>query len=309
MLRTLALHTTGLLTLCALATACNDVGSDGDTNATESGPTESGDSPETESGDSSLETETETDTETDTADTQSDEQEAEAESPEDDDEADEADEEDTAEDEAETGEPDVCEAEEALGDWGLLLAEGDFPNDVPTDVDETCTVIEGVEDQLTLDCPFGEFALILGLTPAPTLPEVGATAQVQIHHEPGWNNWPDLWVRVDVVDGDLYGLQTSSVLLPLQGSFAVPWDPAESGTECGPFDLLDSCGPQVGKELTFTVDAEEVTGWHGTHLLTTVADAEFEAWINLAREYTSPPETCDFSPSFFSLVTRRQKAE
>src|SRR5690606_13217444 len=74
MLRTLALHTTGLLTLCALATACNDVGSDGDTNATESGPTESGDtSLETESGDS---LDTETDTETDTADTQSDEQEA-----------------------------------------------------------------------------------------------------------------------------------------------------------------------------------------------------------------------------------------
>jgi hypothetical protein len=290
MLRSLAHHTTCILALCALATGCNDVGSNADTSSTESGTTESG---ATESGDTSTDT-----MNPDTSDTQS---EWETGGPE---------EEDTAEDEAETGDPDpVCEAEQALGDWGLMLVDGDFPNDVPTDVDETCTVISGAADQLALDCPFGEFALILGLTPAPTLPEVGATAQVRIHHEGGWQNWPDLWVSVDVVDGDLFAMQASSVLLPLQGSFTVPWDPAEAGTECGPFDLLDSCGPQVGKELAFTVDGEEVSGWHGTHTLTTVADLEFEAWINLAREYTSPPETCDFSPTFYSVVTRRQRTE
>ena len=272
-----ALHTTCILALCALAPACNDDVGPANTNTTDS---------------------TQSDTEDPETDSQSD-----ADLPPGDGDGDED------ETETETGDPEpiACEAEQPLGDWGLMLADGDFPNDVPTDVDESCTVIAGAADQLALDCPFGEFALILGFTPAPTLPEVGAIAQVKIHHEPGWQGWPDLWVSVDVADGDLYGMQASSVLLPLQGSFAVPWDPSEHATECGPFGDGDPCGIQVGKELAFTVDGEEVSGWHGTHILTTVAELEFEAWINLAREYTEPPETCDFSPTYFSVVTRRQR--
>lgn len=223
---------------------------------------------------------------------------------------DDADSTDDTDDEAETGDPDpACESEEPTGDWFLSLPDDAvFPDDIPENVDENCTVLAAPQEELALDCPFGEFSVILLVTPMPPLPVEGEAARVRIHHEPGWKNWPDMWIDVEVEGGDHYAFQASSALLPGQGSYEVPWAPSETTAECGPFSLGDSCGEQVGKELGFDVDGEQVTAWHGGYASAVVDDLHFEAWINVAREYTSPPETCDFSPTWYSLVTRRQGA-
>ncbi|MCA9686569.1 MAG: hypothetical protein KC457_30670, partial [Myxococcales bacterium] len=103
------------------------------------------------------------------------------------------------------------------GDW-LFGVDGDFPDDVPTDVDESCSVLVGAQEgELALGCPFGNLALSFYLDPAPSLPAPGTTAQLRLHHEPGWLLWPNIWISVDVDGGDLYGLQSSSVLYPVEG--------------------------------------------------------------------------------------------
>lgn len=259
--------------ICAFALACsNDDGTPASTADDES------------SG------ETETETETDESDT-----------------SDGADETET--DGTDTDEPNpVCEAEEPVGDWLFWLPDGAFPNDVPENIDESCTVIADPQNPLAFDCPFGDFAIMLDLSPMPELPAPGAVAQVRIHHEPGWLEWPDLWLSIDVVGGDHYAFQASSVLLPQQGTYAVPWEPSETLAECGPFSLGDTCGEQVGKQLGFVVDGEPVSAWHGGHRAATIGDREFEVWINVAREYINPSETCDFSPHWYSVVSHREGA-
>ncbi|MCA9700829.1 MAG: hypothetical protein KC431_25095, partial [Myxococcales bacterium] len=198
------------------------------------------------------------------------------------------------------------------GDW-LFGVDGDFPDDVPTDVDESCSVLVGAQEgELALGCPFGNLALSFYLDPAPSLPAPGTTAQLRLHHEPGWLLWPNIWISVDVDGGDLYGLQSSSVLYPVEGDYEVPGEPSVAGI-CGPFLAADPflgedpCGPQVGQELVFVVDGEEVAAWHASHVLTSVAGRDFEVWANTAREYQAVPETCDVAPLFYSLVTRRQR--
>jgi hypothetical protein len=204
----------------------------------------------------------------------------------------------------ETGDPPACGPAEPLGDW-LLALGGDlvFPNDVPSDVDESCLVLAGSgPDTLALDCPFAPFEIQLyGITTS--LPAPGEGAQVRIHHEPGWLEWPDLWISVEIEDGDHFAFQASSVLHPSEGPYLVPWSPDSSGLTCGPYE--DICGPQQIEALEFEIEGELVSAWHGTHETSEVAGLPFEVWLLSARENLAPPETCDFSPRWYSIVTRR----
>lgn len=208
-----------------------------------------------------------------------------------------------------TGDQPVCEGEGELpAEWYINVIDGVFPGDVPESLDEGCTVVAGAG--LRLDCPSLEFELTVTATPMPTLPEPGAQAHVRLHHEPGWLNWPDLWIDVDVEGGDQLSFQASSVLLPTQGDYATPWSPSLTQSQCGPFLLMDmigqdNCGEQLGYELRFNIDGEGVTAWHGTHTLADVGGGEFEAWIGASREYLDPPEFCDTSPRWFWFMTRR----
>lgn len=287
--------------ICAFALACSDDGPSGTDEADTSESADSLDSdtdPSTDGTESSESADSvDTDTDPSTDETESNESDTDTTDT------------DTTDTDTETGDPDpACESEEPAGDWLFSLTNGTFPDDVPADVDESCTVLADPMDQLALDCPFGEFVLQPLLTPMPALPDPGATAQVRIHHEPGWQGWPDLWVSVDVVGGDSYSFQASSVLLPQQGDYEVPWDPTDTLAECGPFSLGDSCGEQVGKQLSFAVDGEEVSAWHSSYTTTTIAERELEVWVSVAREYVAPPEFCDFSPLWYSVVTRREGA-
>lgn len=205
---------------------------------------------------------------------------------------------------SETGEPPACGPAEPIGDWLLALGEGlVFPNDVPNDVDETCTVVDGSgPDALALDCPFAPFEIQLyGFTTS--LPAAGETAQVRIHHEGGWLEWPDLWISVEVEGGDQYAFQAGSALHPSEGPYVVPWSPDASGLTCGPFE--DICGPQQIESIEFEVEGELVSAWHNTHESSEIAGLAFEVWLLGARENLAPPETCDFSPTWYSIVTRR----
>lgn len=202
------------------------------------------------------------------------------------------------------GPPD-CGPAEPIGDWLFMVIDGVFPNDVPNDVDESCTVVQGSEGALALDCPFGAFELQLLLADPPALPALGATAQVRLHHEPGWQNWPDLWIHVDVEGGDLYAFQASSALHPTQGQYVVPWEPSPTNATCGPIE--DICGPQQVEELGFVVEGEPASAWHNAYVTTSIAEREFEVWLLAARENLEPPETCDFSPTWYSLVGHRER--
>lgn len=205
---------------------------------------------------------------------------------------------------SETGEPPECGPAEPFGDWLFALEDSKvFPDDVPNDVDESCLVVAGSgPDALALDCPFAAFELQLyGITT--TLPAVGDAAQVRIHHEPGWLDWPDLWIAVELEGGDRFAFQASSVLHPTQGDYLVPWSPDSSGLTCGPFE--DFCGPQQIEALEFEVEGELVSAWHNTHASSEIAGLPFEVWLLSARENLAPPETCDFSPLWYSIVTRR----
>lgn len=206
--------------------------------------------------------------------------------------------------ESDGGEPPACGPAEPIGDWLLALGEGlVFPDDVPNDVDETCTVVAGSgPDALALDCPFAPFEVQLyGFTTS--LPGVGETAQVRVHHEGGWLEWPDLWISVEVEGGDQYAFQAGSALHPSEGPYVVPWSPDASGLTCGPFE--DICGPQQIEAIEFEVDGELVSAWHNTHESREIAGLDFEVWLLGARENLAPPETCDFSPTWYSIVTRR----
>jgi hypothetical protein len=155
-----------------------------------------------------------------------------------------------------------------------------------------------------------EFEILLTAMPMPALPAPGAKATVGLHHEPGWLNWPDLWISVDVEKGDAWAFGSSSILQPYQGDYTVPWDPQHTASECGPFLLEDmfgedGCGEQLGYEVGFEVDGETVTAWHGTHRLEDIGGSPFEVWLGASREYTNPPQTCDTSPKWFTIVTRR----
>lgn len=213
-----------------------------------------------------------------------------------------------------TGEEPACDGSDPVpADWFIQLLEGDFPDDLPTDAEEACAILESPANVLRVDCPSFAFDLELTATPTPTLPAPVAMgeATVRVHHEPGWLNWPDLWIDVEVAGVERWAFTAASVLDPLEGSYAVPWSPALTGAECGPFIVTtpfgeDSCGEQVARALEFSVDGASVEAWHATHFETSVDARAFEGWISAAREYIEPPEFCDVSPTWYSMVTRRE---
>ncbi|MEM7156671.1 MAG: hypothetical protein AAF799_27735 [Myxococcota bacterium] len=194
-----------------------------------------------------------------------------------------------------------------IGFWLIQVIDGDFPNDLPTDLDESCTVGMGAPGTLRLDCPSVSFALEIPMTPAVTLPAVGTTVDTQLHHEPGWLGWPDLWIQLDY-DGSSMFLQQSSQLAPNRGMLSLPWNMSESKEVCGPYEIdspfgPDPCGAQNWLSVDFEVGGETLSVLSGTHQLLELADASFQAWVGQAREYVALPKTCDISPVTFNVVT------
>jgi len=216
--------------------------------------------------------------------------------------------------ETDTDGPAECEPEMPDPGWTWSIVDGEF-DDIPSDVDESCLVSASPDPiVMALDCPFAQFELSFDVSPAVPLPEPGAMVQLRLHHEPGWLNWPNFWIDVEVVDGDHYSLIASSTLEPSMGAYAVPWSPSLGESDCGPFITTDPiggedpCGEQMAAQLGFDVDGETVLAWHGTHVATEVDGRAFEAWTSSAREYLAPPQTCDISPTWYSLVSRRAAA-
>lgn len=202
---------------------------------------------------------------------------------------------------------DCDEGGQDIGFWLIQIVGGDFPNDLPTDLDEACTVGASDPNTLRLDCSGVSFVLDLPLSPAVTLPAVGTTVDTQLHHEPGWLGWPDLWIQLDY-DGTSMFLQQSSQLAPNSGTVTLPWSMSESRDVCGPFVMEspfgpDPCGEQNWLSLDFDVGGETLSVLSGSHGLLELADASFQAWVGQAREYLALPKTCDISPVTFNVVT------
>ena len=211
-----------------------------------------------------------------------------------------------------TGSNPSCELDMLPGEWLFSIVDGDFPNDVPEDLEDECMVVAGLPDQIHLDCVTIELTLDLPLDPKPTLPEPGSMATLRFHHEPGWLNWPDVWIDLELADGDRFTFQVSSVLVPEQGPFVVPHSPTLTRSTCGPYVAVDdfgnedACGEQVGLELRYLVAGQQVDAWHGTYTTQLIDDRAFEVWLTGAREYLAQPEFCDIAPTLFIATTRHE---
>lgn len=209
-----------------------------------------------------------------------------------------------------TGEEPACDGSDPLVNSWLLEFEGNFPDDLPADAEETCALLDAPSTILAIDCPSFALALRIEVEPAPALPSAVDEAIVRLHHEPGWLNWPDLWIDVEVPEVEQWSFTAASVLQPTQGSYAAPWTPVLGEEDCGPFLIEndfgpDNCGEQRGLAVQFEVDGAPVVAWHTMHADLEVDGRSFETWMSSAREYIEPPEFCDISPTWFYFITRR----
>ena len=213
-----------------------------------------------------------------------------------------------------TGEEPACDGSDPeVASW-LMMLDGDFPNDLPEDAEETCALLDAGPSILSIDCPSFALELDILADPAPLLPGPSDEVIVRVHHEPGWLNWPDLWIDVELPGVEHWSFTSSSVLQPTQGSYAAPWDPVLGEGSCGPFLIenmfgQDNCGEQQGYAINFEVDGAPVVAWHATHIELEVEGRSFESWMSAAREYIAPPEFCDVSPTWFYFITRRALSE
>lgn len=222
---------------------------------------------------------------------------------------------DTEEDPSGTsGEEPACDGSDPeVASWQMSL-DGDFPNDLPEDAEESCALLDAGPSVLSVDCPSFALELDILADPAPALPGPRDAVIVRVHHEPGWLNWPDLWIDVELPGLERWSFTASSVLQPTQGSYVAPWSPALGEESCGPFLIenmfgQDSCGEQLGHAVHFEVEGAPVLAWHATHVELEVGGRSFESWMSAAREYIAPPEFCDVSPTWFYFITRRALGE
>lgn len=193
--------------------------------------------------------------------------------------------------------------------WGIEVIDGTFPDDIPAEMDEMCTLGAAMPGQIRLDCPSVDFFVNIESTPAVTLPDSGTALQARVHQAPGPLGFPDFWMQFDFANGLNLALAASSVLEPTTMVLDLPWDMTLSEEGCGPYTLEtpfgkeDPCGDQIWHGLDLSVEGQTFTVFHGTYGEIETANTTVQAWVGAARDYGTLPKFCDFSATFFTTMT------
>lgn len=196
--------------------------------------------------------------------------------------------------------------------WSVQVPGGVYPDDIPTDLDETCSLLAPSDPtEIRLDCPSVDLVFMVDADPVLTLPSDAQPVAVQLRRAVGPLGFPDFWATFDFqTDGLELGLVSSSVLEPGPG-FELPFGMALSDEDCGPFTLkgpfgmVDPCGDQMWLGIDLDLDAP-LTVFHGAHDAASDAGATVDAWVASARDYGDLPQFCDFAASFFTIAVARQ---
>ena len=202
---------------------------------------------------------------------------------------------------------------EQVVSWTLQVPGGVFPDDIPTDLDETCSLLLPTgPSEIRVDCPSTDLVFTVETDPVLALPSNAQSVAVQLRRAVGPLGFPDFWATLEFqADGLELGLVNSSVLDPGPG-FDLPLGMALSAEDCGPFTLTgpfgmeDPCGDQMWLGIDLDLDAP-LTVFHGAHDAAPDDGATVDAWVGTARDYGDLPQFCDIAASFFAIVVARQE--
>ncbi len=192
--------------------------------------------------------------------------------------------------------------------WGLQVPGGIFPDDIPTDLIETCTFTPSmIAGELPIACPELDLLFTIESTPMAELPDAAQDVDVRLHRAPGPLGFPDFWVDLQFADGPRISLVNSSVFVPPNATVELPFDMSVSDEECGPFNVgtpfqpEDPCGEQMWLGIDLALDVP-YTVFHGTHAEGVADGDDVNVWVGTARDYGVLPQFCDFSAIFFSTM-------
>lgn len=202
----------------------------------------------------------------------------------------------------------VCEdGGDLVLQWTLEVPGGTFPDDIPTDLDESCTFVPGGAGELPIECAMADYLITVTSTPMVELPTEGQAVDIRIRRQVGPLGFPDFWVDLEFADGSALTLVSASVLQPSNDTVELPYAMALSESECGPFNIgnpiqpEDPCGDQMWQGVQLDLDVN-LTVFHGTHSTGTTGGVDVDAWVGTARNYLALPKTCDISASFYNVM-------
>jgi|GEM_PF-2293449 len=203
----------------------------------------------------------------------------------------------------------VCEeGGEAVLLFGIQVPGGDFPNDIPTDLVESCSFTPSLAvGEMPVACDGLDLVFTVESTPMVDLPDVAQAVDVRLHRAPGPLGFPNFWVQLDFADGEQFSFVNSSVLPPPNATVELPYSMALSEQDCGPFNIgtpfqpEDPCGDQMWLGVDLDLD-ENLTVFHGAYAAGTSGGANVGVWVGSARDYGVLPKTCDFAASFFTTM-------
>ena len=201
----------------------------------------------------------------------------------------------------------VCEdGGELVLQWGLQVPGGIYPDDIPTDLIETCAYTPA-PGALTLDCPSVDLVVTVESTPAVDLPADAGNAAVRLHRAIGPLGFPDFWMEIDFDGERNFSFVSSSVFVPPNATVELPHGMSLSEEECGPFNIgtpfepEDPCGDQMWLGVDLDLDVP-TTVFHGTYADGTIDGDDVGVWVGTARDYGTLPQFCDFAASFFTTM-------
>ncbi|MCR9164030.1 MAG: hypothetical protein ACE37F_01980 [Nannocystaceae bacterium] len=201
----------------------------------------------------------------------------------------------------------VCEdGGDLVLQWGLQVPGGVYPDDIPTDLVETCAYTPQV-GALALSCPSVDLVVTVESTPAVDLPADASNVDVRLHRAVGPLGFPDFWMEIDFDGGQNFSFVSSSVFDPPNATVELPHSMALSDQDCGPFDIgtpfepMDPCGEQMWLGVELDLDAQ-LTVFHGSYAAGTSAGEDVGVWVGTARDYGTLPQFCDFAPAFFTTM-------
>lgn len=201
----------------------------------------------------------------------------------------------------------VCEeGGELVLQWGLQVPGGIYPDDIPTDLVETCAYTPQA-GALGLDCPSVDLVVTVESTPAVDLPAEASNVDVRLHRAVGPLGFPDFWMDIDFGGARNFSFVSSSVFAPPNATVELPHGMSLSDEDCGPFNIgtpfepKDPCGDQMWLGVELDLDVP-LTVFHGAYADGTVDGDDVGVWVGTARDYGTLPQTCDFAASFFTTM-------